>query len=132
SLIAVPALFPPTIVVEQDMDNWREEAAAIKARLAVQHLALKALVQSHPDPGRLLDAWRNLQADSVTAAYAPAADSRHSEWLTARVQVLAEEWTQELERRRSASLAASAPHHRHRAWRPRARATDRRRPGLRR
>jgi hypothetical protein len=91
--------------VEQDMENWREEAAAIKARLAVQHLALKALVQSHPDPARLLDAWRSLQADSVTAAYAPPADPRSSEWLTAKVQVLAEEWTEELERHRSACLA---------------------------
>jgi hypothetical protein len=87
------------------MDNWREEAAAIKVRLAVQHLALKALVQSHPDPGRLLDAWRNLQADSVTAAYAPPADPRHSEWLTAKVQALAEEWTRELEQHRAAGVA---------------------------
>lgn len=62
------------------MENWREEAAAIKARLAVQHLAPKALVQSHPDPARLLDAWRSL---------------------------LAEEWTEELERHRSACLAGT-------------------------
>lgn len=87
------------------MENWREEAATIKARLAVQHLALKALVQSHPEPARLLDAWRNLQADSVTAAYAPPADPRHCEWLTTKVQVLAEEWTRELEQHCSSRLA---------------------------
>ena len=36
------------------MDNWREELVAIKARLAVQHMALRALVHSHPDPAAVL------------------------------------------------------------------------------
>jgi hypothetical protein len=82
--------------MEQDMDNWREELVAIKARLAVQHMALRALVHSHPDPAVVLAEWRELMADSITAAYAPAADASNCEWLTLQVQALAEEWTTEL------------------------------------
>jgi hypothetical protein len=82
--------------MEQDMDNWREELVAIKARLAVQQLALRALVHSHPDPAAVLAEWRELMADSITAAYAPAADASSCEWLTLQVQALAEEWTTEL------------------------------------
>lgn len=78
------------------MDNWREELAAIKARLAVQHLALRALVRSHPDPAAVLDEWRKLRADSVAAAYALPSDMR--EWLNQQVHALAEEWTEELDR----------------------------------
>ena len=48
------------------MDSkWHEEMASLKARLAVQHMALCALAHSHPQPAALLEAWRNVQADSV-------------------------------------------------------------------
>src|SRR5690606_20083505 len=76
------------------MENWREELGAIKARLAVQHLALRALVRSHPDPVAVLDEWRKLRADSVAAAYALPSDMR--EWLNQHVHTMAEEWTAEL------------------------------------
>ncbi|WP_140908599.1 hypothetical protein [Cognatiluteimonas lumbrici] len=78
------------------MDNWRDELGAIKARLAVQHLALRALVRSHPDPTAVLDEWRKLRADSVAAAYALPTEMR--EWLTDQVHAFAEEWTAELTR----------------------------------
>lgn len=82
------------------MDTWHEELTTLKARLAVQDMALRALVHSHPDPAAVLDEWRKLRADSVAAAYAPPADARTSEWLTLKVQVFAEEWR--------AALAAAA------------------------
>ena len=80
------------------MDSkWHEEMASLKARLAVQHMALCALAQSHPQPAALLEAWRNVQADSVMAAYANPGDPRGNEWLTERVQALSEAWTRELQ-----------------------------------
>jgi hypothetical protein len=84
-------------LVEQEMDrNWGDELALVKAQLAVQHLALRALVHTHPRPTALLEQWRKLRADSVAAAYSLPADVRSSEWLTEQVQVFAEDWTAEL------------------------------------
>ena len=82
-------------VVERDMDNWREELAAIKARQAVQHLALQALAHSHPEPRAVLDAWQKLRAGTVTEAYATPSH-RSSEWLGEHAQAFAEAWTREL------------------------------------
>ena len=76
--------------------NWGDELALVKAQLAVQHLALRALVHTHPRPTALLEQWRKLRADSVAAAYSLPADVRSSEWLTEQVQVFAEDWTAEL------------------------------------
>lgn len=78
------------------MDNWREELALLKAQLAVQHMALRALVHSHPEPGAVLDEWRRLRANTVAAAYSLPADIRSSEWLSDHVQGFAEDWTAEL------------------------------------
>jgi len=83
------------------MEPWREELAILEARLAVQHLALRALVHSHPHPPSVLDEWRKLRADNVAAAYALPTDVRVSEWLSEQVHALAAEWTAEL------ALAAS-------------------------
>jgi hypothetical protein len=77
------------------MDFWREELAAIKARQAVQDLALQALVRSHPDPRAVLDAWQKLRAQAVTDAYA-VPGHRGSEWLGEHVQTYAEAWTRAL------------------------------------
>ena len=49
------------------MENWREELGAIKARLAVQHLALRALVRSHPDPVAVLDEEWTDELDQAAA-----------------------------------------------------------------
>jgi hypothetical protein len=78
------------------MDNWYEEVAILRAQLTVQHMALRALVQSHPHPAELLQQWRTLRADRVAAAYTLPADVRASEWLTQHVQAFAEDWTAEL------------------------------------
>lgn len=78
------------------MEPWREELALLEARLAVQHLVLRALVHSHPDPSAVLDEWRKLRADSVAAAYALPSDVRTSEWLTEQVHTLAADWMAEL------------------------------------
>jgi len=78
------------------MDNWREELAILQAKLGVQHMALQALVQSHPQPDVLLQHWRRLRADRVAEAYALPADARASEWLSQYVQAFAEDWTAEL------------------------------------
>ncbi|MGN6513931.1 MAG: hypothetical protein ACTHKZ_10240 [Lysobacteraceae bacterium] len=77
------------------MEPWQEELADLKAHLAVQHMALCALARSHPDPAAALEAWRQLRADKVVAAYASSHDHAR-DWLTARVLALAEEWTSEL------------------------------------
>ena len=78
------------------MNNWQDEVALLKAQLAVQHMALRAVVQSHPRPARLLEEWRKLRADSIAAAYSLPGDVRTSEWLTEHVHTLAEDWTAEL------------------------------------
>jgi len=94
--------------------NWGDELAILKAQLAVQHMALRALVQSHPRPTALLGEWRKLRADSVAAAYSLPGDVRHSEWLTTHVQAFAEDWTAELvdavtRRTRQRGASASDP-----------------------
>lgn len=78
------------------MDTLREEVAILRAQLAVQHMALRALAHSHPEPAALLHQWRKLRADRVAAAYGLSADLRSSEWLTQHVQAFAEDWTAEL------------------------------------
>ena len=76
--------------------DLRSELAMLKAQLAVQHMALRALVQSHPQPTAVLDEWRKLRADTVAAAYSLPPDVRASEWLGEQIQVFAEDWTAEL------------------------------------
>jgi hypothetical protein len=84
-------------VVEQDMDqHWRDELAIIKAQLAVQQMAIRALADNCPEPVALLESWRKLRAETVAAAYALLPETRHSEWLTDRVHAFAEDWTAEL------------------------------------
>jgi len=83
------------------MEPWREELALLKARVAVQHLALRALVHSHPQPHAVLDEWRKLRADNVVAAYGLSSDMRVNEWLSEQVHGLAADWMAEL------ALAAS-------------------------
>ena len=78
------------------MDNWKEELALVKAQLVVQHMALRALVQSVERPGEWLEEWRKLRADTVAAAYSLPFDVRTSAWLTEHVQAFAEDWTAEL------------------------------------
>ncbi len=76
--------------------TWRDELAILKAQLAVQHMALRALAHSHPHPDAVLEEWRKLRADRVAAAYSLPTDVRTSEWLSAQVQAFAEDWTAEL------------------------------------
>lgn len=78
------------------MEPWREELAILNARLAVQQMALRALVHSHPNPAIVLEEWQKLRADTIAAAYAPQSDVRITEWLTEHVQALATEWMAEL------------------------------------
>lgn len=78
------------------MDDWRDEVAVLQAQLAVQHLALQALVQSHPQPDVLLQHWGKLRADRVAALCALPAYARSSDWLSQHIQAFAEEWTAEL------------------------------------
>ena len=78
------------------MDAWRDDLALLKAHVAVQQMALRALLQSHPRPAAVLDAWQQLRADKVAATYALSADDPSRAWLTAQVHALAEEWTAEL------------------------------------
>jgi hypothetical protein len=78
------------------MDKLREELAILQAQLAVQHMVLRALMHSHPNPDDLLQQWRRLRADRVAAAYALPANVRSSEWLSQHVQTFAEDWTAEL------------------------------------
>ena len=78
------------------MEPWQEELALLKAHLAVQQMALLALVRSHPRPAAVHEAWQQLRADKVAAAYALSADGPTRDWLTARSHALAEEWTAEL------------------------------------
>ena len=78
------------------MDNWRDEIAILQAQLAVQQMALKAVVHTHPHPAELLHQWRRLRADRVAAAYALPTGVRTSEWLSQYVQAFAEDWTAEL------------------------------------
>lgn len=83
------------------MEPWQEELAFLKARLAVQHLALRALVHSHPDPSAVLGEWQKMRADNIVAAYALSSDARTQDWLTEQVHALASDWMAEL------ALAAS-------------------------
>jgi hypothetical protein len=76
--------------------DTREEIAILQAQLAVQHMALRALVHSHPHPAELLQNWRRLRADTVAAAYTLPVDVRTSDWLSQHVQAFAEDWTAEL------------------------------------
>lgn len=78
------------------MDDWREMMALLRAQLTVHHLALRALVQSHPDPAAILAEWRRIRADAVAAAYTLTSDERASAWLGERVHAFAEDWTAEL------------------------------------
>ena len=78
------------------MEPWRDELAILNARLAVQHMALRALVHSHPDPAAVLEQWQKLRADTVAAAYSLPSELRSSEWLSEHVQSLAAEWMAEL------------------------------------
>ncbi len=78
------------------MDNWREEVAIVQAQLAAQQMALRALIQSHPEPAALLQHWRELRADGGAAGCALPAGIRASEWLTQQIQAFAEDWTAEL------------------------------------
>ena len=80
----------------RDTAPWRDELDLLNARLAVQDMALRALVQSHPCPADVLEAWRQLRADKVVAAYAPKAGSPARDWLTNGAHALAEDWTAEL------------------------------------
>ena len=92
---------------------WRAEFEGLKAMLAVQDMALRALVHSHPDPASVLDAWRRLRADTVASAYAAPNAGPNDAWLTDPVHGLAIEWLTELE------IAATrhARPSRHDAWR---------------
>lgn len=78
------------------MDEWREMLALLKAQVTVQHMALQALVHSHPQPAAVLAQWRKIRADAVNAAYVLPSDERRSAWLTEHVQAFAEDWTAEL------------------------------------
>lgn len=78
------------------MDDWRELLAILKAQVTVHHMALRALLHSHPDPAAVLAEWRKIRADAVNAAYVLPSAERTSAWLTEQVHAFAEDWTAEL------------------------------------
>ena len=78
------------------MEPWREELDTLKAHLAVQQMALRALVHSHPAPATVLEEWQKLRADSVAAAYATPMHAGAGQWLSHHVQSLAADWMAEL------------------------------------
>ena len=78
------------------MDDWREMLALLKAQAAVQHMALRALVHSHPDPNAVLAEWRRIRADATQAAYVLPVADRCSAWLAEHMHAFAEDWTAEL------------------------------------
>lgn len=80
------------------MESLHDELDLLKAQLAVQHMALRALVHSHPHPSSVLDAWRRLRADDVAAAYTSPAEPHAVAWRTETVQRLAADWLAELTR----------------------------------
>ena len=78
------------------MEPWQEELAVLKAHLAVQRMALRALVQSHPRPAAVLEAWQQLRADRVAAAAGPAPDPPTRGRGSSPAHAIAEEWTADL------------------------------------
>lgn len=87
------------------MDRETEEAlCGIQAQLYAQHIALRALARTHPDPVGLLAEWREALAEAATTSPVAPAHIRDSEYLADQMRVFAEDWTAEL-----VTLAIPAP-----------------------
>lgn len=91
------------------MESWRDELDLLKAQLAVQQMALRALVHSHPDPRSVLDQWRTLRADGVAAAYGAHTEPDAASWRNESVQRLAADWLAELTLAATRHPARGAP-----------------------
>lgn len=77
------------------MDRLTEEAlCALQAQAHVHEMVLRALVASHPDPTRLLAAWR--EGLTRGGAGPVARHPRESEYLAEHYRVREEDWTAEL------------------------------------
>jgi hypothetical protein len=72
----------------------------------VQDLVLRALVATHPDPARLLAAWRQCLAEAGSGPV--AAHARDSAYLAEHCRVRAEDWTAELVELTLPALATEA------------------------
>ncbi len=87
------------------MDRETEESLCdIQAQLYAQHIALRALARSHPDPVELLAAWRAALIEAATVDPAAPAHARNSDYLADQIRAYCEGWTAEL-----VDLAVPAP-----------------------
>lgn len=87
------------------MDRETEESICdLQAQLYAQHIAMRALVRSHPAPVELLAAWRAALNEAATINPAAPAHARNSDYLADQVCAYSEEWTAEL-----VDLAVPAP-----------------------
>lgn len=87
------------------MDREIEESiCCIQAQLYAQHVALRALARTHPDPPELLAEWRSALSEAVSSNPVMPADARNSDYLADQVLAYSEEWTAEL-----VELAVPAP-----------------------
>lgn len=87
------------------MERETEELiCSIQAQLYAQHVALRALARTHPDPVELLAGWRLALAEAASANPVVPSHARHSDYLAEQVRVYTEDWTAEL-----VELAVPAP-----------------------
>ena len=87
------------------MDRETEESICdIQAQLYAQHIALRALARSHPDPVELLATWREALIEAATINPAVPVHARNSDYLADKLRAYSEEWTAEL-----VDLAVPAP-----------------------
>jgi hypothetical protein len=78
------------------MDRTTEEIICdLQAQVYVLRVALRALAHTHPDPTRLLKAWRDALGDTGAGPVVPAY-ARQSEYLAERCQAFAEDWSAEM------------------------------------
>ena len=86
------------------MDRSTEEAiCSLQAQLHTQRVVLRALIATHPQPQRLLGAWREQLAEAAPSEPV-AADPSRSDYLAEYCRLYAEDWSAEL-----AELVVPAP-----------------------
>lgn len=79
------------------MDRKIEESiCCMQAQLYAQHVVLRALARTHPDPPELLASWRSALSEAVSSNPVNPAHGRNSEFLADKVRSYSEEWTAEL------------------------------------
>lgn len=84
--------------------DTEESICSIQAQVYAQHVVLRALVRTHPDPVALLAAWREALTEAAGTHPAVPAHARDSDYLADQVRVYTEDWTAEM-----VELAVPAP-----------------------